>query len=176
MADQQKLLGNDRRKSILNKLKKASLPITGSDLADFANVSRQVIVQDISLLKAEKEPIVATSQGYLYLNDQPSPFFERIIACSHNADSTEHELNLIVDQGATVKNVIVEHPIYGEITASLLLSSRRDVSRFMGKLKETNAALLSELTEGTHLHTIEADREAILEDVVNVLKQAGYLL
>ncbi len=176
MADQQKLLGKERREKILDKLRNALLPITGSDLADFANVSRQVIVQDVSLLKAEKEPIIATSQGYLYLAESSPEQFEKIIACNHSADSTEHELNIMVDQGALVKNVIVEHPVYGEITASLMLSSRRDVGQFMNKLKETNASLLSELTAGTHLHTIAADRKAILDDVTQALQKAGYLL
>lgn len=176
MSDQQKILGNDRRQMILNKLIQAQQPLTGTQLADLANVSRQVIVQDVSLLKAAKEPIIATSQGYYYLKNKPAQSCERIIACHHTFDQTESELNLIVDQGATVKNVIVEHPLYGDIIAALMLSSRRDVNQFITKLKETNASLLSELTEGTHLHTIEAENDAILNAVEQVLEKEGYLL
>ena len=132
-----KMLGEERRNELLKLLKNSKEPITGTQLAKYANVSRQVIVNDMNLLKARNEPIIATSQGYLYMNqDDTTALFEKKIVCIHNAEETEDELLTIVDCGVTVKNVIVEHPVYGEITASMMLSSRIDVEKFLQKVKE----------------------------------------
>ncbi|MGO4887426.1 transcription repressor NadR [Anaerobacillus sp. MEB173] len=172
-----KVLGEERRELILEWLKNESAPLTGSDLAKRTNVSRQVIVQDISILKARNLPILATSQGYIYVkNKQEDMRVSRVIACHHKPESTKEELTIIVDHGATVKNVIVEHPIYGDLTASLMLRSRRDVEDFLKKVDMTKAPLLSILTDGTHLHTIEADTTEQLDDVCSALEKAGYLL
>jgi transcriptional regulator of NAD metabolism len=174
--DQDKMNGEERRKSILQWLKESTEPITGSVFADRTNVSRQVIVQDISLLKAKNEPIIATAQGYYFIHQSDDQKARRVIACCHTPEQTEDELNIMVDQGVTVLDVIVEHPIYGEIKASLMLSCRRDVSHFLRQIEETNAYLLSQLTDGIHLHTIEADTVEQLDEACEELDQAGYLL
>jgi len=172
-----KKLGEERRNLILNWLKISNDPLTGQQLAEKMNVSRQVIVQDISLLKARNEPIIATSQGYVYINDKESSHLQRrIIACSHSPEQTENELNILVDYGVFVNNVIVEHSIYGELTAPLLLKNRRDVNQFINKVSETKAAYLSELTDGIHLHTIEAETEEQLEEACKALEIGGFLL
>lgn len=172
-----KLLGERRRETIIKWLKESPEPIIGEELSKRANVSRQVIVQDISLLKARNEPIVATSQGYIYIQDQPkNERYSRIIAVKHNAEDTLGELNLLVDHGVTVKDVIVEHPVYGEISASLMISNRFEVKRFIEKLGETKASLLSLLTDGIHLHTIEADSLDRLDAACEALQDANYLL
>lgn len=177
MTNDKKVYGDERRTLILDWLKHSSSPLTGSELANRTNVSRQVIVQDISLLKAKNMPIIATSQGYVYLdNGANKETMTRIIASQHHPEQTENELSLIVDFGVNVKDVIVEHPIYGDITASLMIRSRYDVKHFIQKLKDTNASLLSELTEGTHLHTLEATSEHALDQACNALREAGYLL
>ena len=62
-----KLLGNERRKWLIEQLQRASEPIPGRTLGDLANVSRQVIVGDVTLLKAQGHPIIATSRGYVYV-------------------------------------------------------------------------------------------------------------
>lgn len=173
---QEKILGEDRRNLLLRWLKETDEPITGSDLANRTNVSRQVIVQDISLLKAKNEPIIATAQGYLYIHQNQSQKVSRVVAVQHTPEDMEKELYLIVEHGVLVKDVIVEHPIYGEITANLRLKSHRDVDHFLSKMKQTGASLLSALTEGTHLHTLEAAQEDQLDDVVEALKIEGFLL
>lgn len=119
LTDGLKLTGAERRQQLLAWLKESEAPLTGSELAKRASVSRQVIVQDISLLKAKNEPIIATSQGYMYLRSalgkkQP---VQRIIACDHEPEKTEEELNLIVDFGVTVKDVTIEHPVYGDLNS-----------------------------------------------------------
>ncbi len=148
LTDGLKLTGAERRQQLLAWLKESEAPLTGSELAKRASVSRQVIVQDISLLKAKNEPIIATSQGYVYLRSalgkkQP---VQRIIACDHEPEKTEEELNLIVDFGVTVKDVTIEHPVYGDLTASIRVSTRKEVSDFVKKISSTNAAYLSQLT------------------------------
>lgn len=172
-----KILGEERRKLILEWLKESNTPITGRELAERTNVSRQVIVGDISILKAKQEPIIATSEGYLYLGKtMKTPEFTRKIACYHPPERTEEELFLLVDHGVTVKDVIVEHPVYGDLTASIMVSNRLEVNKFMEKIRSTNSSLLSELTNGIHLHTIAAPREDLLDKAENALRKANFLI
>jgi transcriptional regulator of NAD metabolism len=174
---QKKILGEERRTLLLTLLKESDVPLTGSELAAKTNVSRQAIVGDITLLKAKNEPIIATSQGYLYIKTgMPTTQFERTIASCHTPDQTEEELNILVDHGVTVKDVKIEHPVYGDLTASILVSNRKEVQQFMKKVKETNASYLSELTNGIHLHTISAPTEKALQEAEEALRRAHFLV
>lgn len=175
MSDKKKLLGDERRSRLLAILKASGEPVTGSELSRVANVSRQVIVGDITLLKAKNEPIIATSQGYLYLAESQPRQAERIVACSHGPGRTEEELNLLVDLGVTVRDVRIEHPVYGDLTASIMVSNRRETAQFMEKIKETGAAFLSELTGGIHLHTLSAASPELLDEAEEALESAGLL-
>ena len=177
MTGRKKIYGEERRALLLNRLKNSSTPLTGSELAAEANVSRQVVVGDISLLKARKEPIIATSQGYIYMkNDSPEPVYERIIACSHPPERTEEELYLLVDYGVTVKDVKMVHPVYGDLTASVQVSNREEVKHFIEKVKNTKSGYLLELTNGIHLHTICAASEKALHDAEKALRKANFLI
>ncbi|MCA1057900.1 transcription repressor NadR [Rossellomorea aquimaris] len=172
-----KILGDERRKWILDKLITEQAPITGGDLAKQSNVSRQVIVSDITLLKAKGEPIIATSQGYLYMPaSNQDTMIERTIACQHTPDKSEEELFLLVDHGVTVKDVKIEHGVYGDLTASIMVSNRKEVEQFMKKIDDTGASFLSELTDGVHLHTIMAQSEQTLERAEKALHDAGFLI
>ncbi|ASK62579.1 transcription repressor NadR [Virgibacillus phasianinus] len=173
----EKFTSAKRQALILDSLKAEHRPITGSEFAQKANVSRQVIVQDVSILKAKNEPIIATSQGYMYIQETPNEAAHKlIIACKHHPDQTENELNIIVDHGVLVKDVTVEHPVYGDLTASLMVSNRSEVQNFIKKIQDTNAAYLSTLTEGIHMHTIEADTKEKIEAACEDLKKADILL
>jgi len=176
MSEPIKILGDERRAFILNRLKESREPITGSELAATTNVSRQVIVGDITLLKAKNEPIIATSQGYLYIHATNPTGAERTIACSHDPERTEEELILLVDHGVTVKDVKIEHPVYGDLTASIMVSNRYEVKQFMEKIRTTKAAYLSELTDGIHLHTISAPTERALNEAEEALREANFLI
>ncbi|MCR6110198.1 transcription repressor NadR [Bacillus sp. A301a_S52] len=177
MSSKKKWLGEERRTEIMTVLKKSHLPIKGGELADQLNVSRQVIVQDISLLKAKNMPILATSQGYILDNTILShQGHSQLVACYHPPERAEEELLLLVDQGVRVNDVKVEHPIYGDITANIMVSNRKEVYQFLEKMKQTKASYLSELTNGVHLHTLEAKQEGDLHDAVEALRQAGFLL
>lgn len=172
-----KVLGEERRELILNWLKNSESPLTGSQIAKETNVSRQVIVQDISLLKARNEPIMATAQGYMYFQSAPTKQkVSRIIACQHTPEQTEDELITVVDFGVTVKDVSIEHPVYGDMTGSILIKNRHDVKLFLEKVQSTQATYLLELTDGTHLHTLEADTESQLDQACLALERKGYLL
>jgi transcriptional regulator of NAD metabolism len=172
-----KVLGKERRDYILSRLKTSDQPLTGRALADETNVSRQVIVQDISLLKASGEPIIATSRGYVYLKKNgTNERMTKVVAVRHRPEDTKKELYTLVDHGVTVKNVIVEHPLYGDLTGSLMLQNRRDVDDFLAELAAKNAALLSDLTGGIHLHTLEADSAERMDQAVAALKKLGFLL
>ncbi|WP_026689026.1 transcription repressor NadR [Alteribacter aurantiacus] len=173
-----KWLGEERRSNIVTMLKESDKPITGSAFAEQMNVSRQVIVQDISLLKAKNNPILATSQGYVLVGkeDEKGVKHQRIIVSSHTPAQTKHELFLLVDHGVTVRDVIVEHPVYGDLTASIMVSNRVEAEKFIRKIELNKAAYLSELTGGVHLHTIEAPTEDLLDEAIAVLKKEGYLL
>jgi uncharacterized protein len=177
MKNNQKLLGEERRTKLLELLKNSATPITGTQLSKITNVSRQVIVGDITLLKAKNEPILATSQGYLFLHTQEKEnTIERTVACIHSPEATEDELNIVVDTGVTVKDVKIEHPVYGDLTASIMVSNRREVKNFIEKIRKTNATYLSQLTNGIHLHTLTAPSLHALDEAEQALQNAGFLV
>ena len=141
------------------------------------NVSRQVIVGDITLLKAKGEPIMATSRGYVYMHPHVElQKIEKVIVCHHSSEQTEEELTILVDYGITVKDVKIEHPVYGDLTASVMVSNRNEVKEFIKNIQQTNATFLLELTEGIHLHTIIADNEMQIRNAEEALKKADILV
>ena len=175
---EKKYSAEERRDYLVSVLKEETKPIKGGELAKLCSVSRQIIVGDITLLKARNHPIIATPNGYLYLQNEESRTKSKsiIIASEHLPEDTEKELQLIVDCGVTVKDVRVEHPLYGDLTASIMVSNRSDGRQFIMKLKTTNAALLSQLTNGIHLHTLEAQTEEQLQHAIDSLRDAGFLI
>ena len=177
MKEAKKMAGEARRAFILKSLRETQEPITGTTFAKKTNVSRQVIVQDVSLLKAKNEPIIATSQGYMYMKEQQGDALKQlVIACKHTPEQTREELNIIVDHGVTVRDVKIEHAVYGDLTASIMVSNRKEVDQFVDKIEETNASYLAPLTGGIHLHTLEADSEDKIEAACKALAEAGILL
>ena len=177
MSRNEKSLGADRRQLLVTTLMQSKEPITGRELGDLTNVSRQVIVGDVNLLKAKGEPIIATSRGYVYMHPQIDPLRnEKIIVCNHTAGQTEEELNILVDNGITVKDVRIEHPVYGDLTASVMVSNRSEVKKFIENIQITNASFLLELTEGIHLHTLIANSEQEIENAMDALRTAGILI
>lgn len=172
-----KMTGDERRSYITELLKHATEPITGQLLAEKTGVSRQVIVTDIALLRANGEAIMATSRGYVYQIDQPQEnLYQKVVVCRHTPEQTQDELHAIVDCGVTIINVIVEHPFYGDLTGSLMINSRYDVNRFIEAFSNQEAALLSVLTDGTHLHTLSSDSMEKIEAACEALKNLGILV
>lgn len=176
MKNQTKMTAKARQGLIMNHLKEMERPITAGEFAKQTNVSRQVIVQDVSILKAKNKPIIATSRGYMLINQGETNLHRRVVVCKHTAEQTLEELHIIVDQGVTVKDVIVEHGVYGDITASIMVSSRAETDQFVKKINVADASYLSSLTAGIHLHTLEADRMDKIEAACHALNEAGILV
>ena len=167
---------NERKEEILNILRSSEESVKGTELAEKLGVSRQVIVQDIAILRAGGEKIVATPQGYIMIKNGDEKLVKTIV-CKHSGyDEIEDELNTIVDMGGKIIDVIVEHPLYGEIKSPLMISSRLDVVDFKKNLIETQAEPLSSLTDGVHIHSIEIEDERAFEKIVNSLKEKKYLI
>ena len=164
----------ERRQASARTLEEASGPVSAASLAKSYSVSRQVIVGDIALLRAGGMDISATPRGYLL--PRSSTNIIRTLACRHDIAQTEAELNAIVDQGCTVLDVIVEHPVYGQLTAQLHLSSRYEVSQFVSRCHQADAPPLSTLTGGIHLHTISCPGEDAYLRVQTSLRNMGILV
>lgn len=165
---------NKRREAVAALLHHSIAPVSATALARQFFVSRQIIVGDIALLRARGENISATPRGYLIPRDGDG--LVRTLACRHAGEDLERELNLMVDQGCTVIDVAIEHPVYGLITGGLHLSSRYDVGEFIRRVREENATPLSALTGGTHLHTLRCPDEAGFGRVCAALDAAGFLV
>ena len=163
-----------RRQAILDRLRTADRPVSASALAAGLNVSRQNIVGDIALLRAGGAEISATPRGYVL--PRATDGITRTIACRHTHAQTGQELDILVDNGCTVLDVIVEHPVYGQLTGQLQISSRYDVEQFLARIRDSDAAPLSMLTGGLHLHTLCCPNEDAYTRACAALKAAGLLL
>ena len=168
--------GDSRRKQILYEITHEEPPISATSLAKKLNVSRQVIVGDVALLRAHGHEIIATARGYTMIQKLKEGYqYLGKIACLHTVEDSKTELYTIVDCGAVVVSVIIEHELYGEITGNLNLKSRKDVDTFTTKVKSSEAKLLSELTQGVHLHTIACRDKQHFEQIVQALESNGIL-
>ena len=162
-----------RRENICAQLLTAAAPVSATALAKQYGVSRQIIVGDIALLRAGGSNITATPRGYIIA--AAGGLTVQLAVC-HSGEATRDELYAMVDCGCTVQDVIVEHPVYGQLTASLQLSSRYDVDQFIHSMASSDARPLSALTEGIHLHTLSCPGEDVLAHLKTVLRQMGVLL
>lgn len=168
--------GEERRKQIMDRLSSSDTALSGSALAKELNVSRQVIVQDIALLRAKDKSILSTNKGYICYRPSLPETYTRIIRVKHSDEQMRDELYTIVDGGAKIRDVIVEHDVYGQITVDLLIESRRDVDEFIERIGSSTTRPLKELTGDIHYHTIDASDNAILDQVEGALKAKGYLI
>ena len=167
--------GVRRREKLLAMLLDADRALSGSALAKELGVSRQVIVQDIALLRAHHTEILSTSRGYRIMKKGEDGYFAQY-RVKHNREQIQEELNIIVDSGAIVWDVSVEHSVYGEVRADLYLGSRRAVKEFLNKLNQPEAVPLLEIGKGIHSHWVKADEPEILDEIEQELKEAGFLL
>ena len=168
--------GDERRREIGRLLEGSAEPLKGAELASRFEVSRQVIVQDLALLRAEGMAVVATPRGYLSVQAGYEFSLIKTVATRHtDYASMEEELLIFVEERARVLNVIVEHPLYGEITGSLMLATKRDVQHFMEKIRGSGGEPLSSLTAGVHLHRLEVPDENSWRRIYARLEDKHYL-
>ena len=165
--------GEKRREKLLQLIKTASHPISGTTLSEHLGVSRQIVVQDIALIRAQGYPILSTNRGYQM---ESSPRYTRVFKVYHTDDQIEQELNSIVDLGATVEDVFVNHKIYGKIHADMHISSRRAVYILFEGIRSGKSAPLKNITSGYHYHTVSAESEEILSLVEEALQKEGFLI
>ncbi len=184
------MTGEERRNELLNTIREADAPISGAALAKKYQVSRQVIVQDMALLRAAHHEIYATPRGYVFLPSQPehqenvqtqehaeTTVHVREYRVSHTDEQIEDELNTIVDMGGKVIDVIVKHEVYGTIRADLPLQCRRHVQEFLEEIRTGRSKPLKNLAPGAvHYHNVEADSEKTLDLIEQELEKKGYLV
>ncbi len=165
--------GEERRTKILSLLN-GKTPVSASDLAGQFEVSRQVIVQDVALLRSAGKDIVSTPRGYLFSAGMGG--CSRIFKVRHEDERTAEELNLIVDLGGEVENVYVHHRVYGKIEGKLNLGSRVQVMEYIRSIQGGKSSLLKNVTDGYHYHTVTAKDEGTLVNIENALRERGFLV
>lgn len=168
------MTGNERRELIVELL--GDKPVSASAIAGKFEVSRQIIVSDIALLRAAGCPIKSTPRGYVVEAGDKRRGIHKVIMCRHLNDGIEDEIYTIIDNGATIIDVIVEHSVYGQIQIDLNLASRYDCDEFLKKLEESSAAPLAELTMGVHFHTILCPDEECYKRVIEALRKKKILV
>jgi len=174
--------GSERREQIIRQIQESKAPVSGTKLASLYSVSRQVIVQDIALIRAAGYEIISTNRGYIL--NQPKTVC-RIFKVQHTDEQLEEELNTIVDLGGCVDNVMIHHRVYGKMEAELALSSRRKVGAlssrrkvgaFMEDIRSGKSSPLKNITSNYHYHKVSADSEETLDLIEQELREKGFLV
>lgn len=163
----------ERRKAIVNLLLSSKEPISGSELSRQFGISRQIIVQDISVLKGTGCEILSTNQGYVI---QKSPLCERVFKVRHTTNETEDELSCVVNLGGTVVDVFVWHKVYGKIEANLNISTQLHIKQFLEGVRTGKSTELMHITSGYHYHTVRAENEAVLDRIEAALTERNYIV
>ena len=164
--------GEKRRENIIMQLNESELPLSGLQLAKIFNVSRQVIVQDIALLRAEKYDVLSTNLGYM-LRKSCKP--QRVFFVAHDDQSILDELYTIVDLGGIIIDVQIQHKVYGDFSAQLNIKSRKDAEKLVQNISLGTSIPLKNLTKDVHGHLVQADSKEDLDLIESELRKKGYL-
>ena len=168
--------GEIRREKIKQMLAGASQPMTGTALAAALHVSRQVIVQDIALMRAEQLPIVSTNKGYLLGPDAArSSQPKRVFFVRHTTEQMLEEFMAVIELGGRILDVSVEHDLYGPIRADLLIENAREAADFVERRDRCRDNPLKVLTDDCHYHTVTAPSERLLDLNEQELRSRGFL-
>ncbi|SDN17640.1 transcription repressor NadR [Actinomyces ruminicola] len=162
---------SERRQAILTRLEGAAAPLAAAWLGEQLGVSRQIVVGDVALLRAAGHAIRATNRGYVLARPSSRP--RRVLHVQHGRDQVAAEIAAIIDAGGTALDTIIEHRLYGQITVDLLIRNQAELDLFLERMTESST--LSELTNGWHAHTVEADTEAQLDAIEARLDELGIL-
>ena len=170
------MTGEQRRNEIRRMLQQTQEPMSGTALANALHVSRQVIVQDIALMRAEQMAILSTNKGYLLSPDairssQP----KRVFFVRHTTDRVMEEFMTVIDLGGRILDVSVEHDLYGPIRADLLIENAQDAAEFVDRLASCRDNPLKVLTDDCHFHTVSAPSEKLLDLIEAELRSRGFL-
>lgn len=169
--------GNMRREAIVEYLSKKTAPSSGTELAKYFGVSRQIIVQDVALLRAENRNILSTNKGYVLFHPQENRSgCTAVILVKHTAEQTLEEMRSIVDYGGSMLDVSIDHDLYGQIRVDLVINDIRDAEEFCRKMHNSKSKPLKVLTDDCHYHTIKAPSEKALNLIRQELREKGILL
>lgn len=163
-----------RRLQIMDMLQQSQGAITGSELSKHCNVSRQIIVGDVAILRAQGIHIISTPRGYQLIAKQKGGM-QQVFVCCHGPEMMEKELNAIIDNGGIVHNVVVEHEVYGDLEGKLNLHSRRDIQQYLTRMKNSKAELLSRISGGIHTHLVETANAEDMAAIQDALEALGVL-
>jgi transcriptional regulator of NAD metabolism len=170
------MTGEMRRDQLLRLLKESAEPVCGTALAKKFQVSRQVIVQDIALMRAERHPVLSTNKGYLYRSeDQTDHQPKRVFCLQHRDDQVLEEFRAILELGGRILDVAVEHELYGQIRMDLLIETDQDAQNFVARADACGNRPLMTLTCGCHYHTVAAPSEKLLDLIEAELQKKGFL-
>ena len=169
---EKEMTGAERRKALLAMMRETEKPLSGTALGKRTGVSRQVVVQDMALLRTEGYPIISTARGYLM---EASKGCTRLFKVCHTNEQVEDELTTIVDLGGTVVNVMVNHRIYGKLDAQLNIKNRRNVAKFLDDINTGKSTPLLNVTSGYHFHLVSAETEDVLDEIEEALREKNYL-
>lgn len=167
------MTGTERRTKIVELIQNSEKPLSGTALAKQCDVSRQVIVQDIALIRASGYDIISTNRGYII---QEPLVRERVFKVNHTDEQLEEELYSIIDLCGTVVNVMVNHRVYGHMEAELRINSRRKVEAFMEDIRSGKSSPLKNITSNYHYHKVAADSEETLDLIEEALRQKHFLV
>lgn len=163
-----------RREEIIKLLINSNSSIKGTKLAELFSVTRQIIVKDIAILRAEGKSIIATPDGYTF--NKNINRVKATIAVNHNNNEAIEELEIVIKYGGMIEDVIIEHPIYGELKGNLMIKNLNDLYKFEKEYSNNDVKPLSNLTNGIHIHTIVADTLDDIEEIKRELKERGFLI
>ena len=165
--------GEKRRENLLKILRESEEPVYGTKLAENFQVSRQVIVQDIALLRAKNHQILSTHKGYIL---QEKGHLQRVFKVKHSEEKLLDELNLIVDLGGQIEDVFVYHKLYGVIRVEMNVKSRKDAKKYVEGIYGGVSVPLEQITSEYHYHTVTADSKETLDEIQEELQKQGYLV
>ncbi len=141
--------GEKRRENLLKILQASGEPVSGTKLAEKFQVSRQVVVQDIALLRAANHDIVSTHKGYVL---QDKKYISRVFKVKHSVEKMLEELNLIVDCGGKVEDVFVYHKLYNVVRVPMNIRSRMDAKKYVDSIQGGVSVPLEQITSEYHYH------------------------
>ena len=163
-----------RRKEILAIVGNSDNPLPAAVLAEKLGVSRQVIVQEIAILRGSGYGIISTNRGYMFAVKKPA--VSRVFKCRHTLEQILDEGYLIISLGGRVEDIFVNHRVYGRIAARLELYSNTHVEELYRSLVSGASKPLMAVTDGYHYHTVTAPDEETLDRIEDALRKAGFLI
>ena len=164
---------NQRRSEILSLIGNSQNPVPANLLSEKYSVSRQVIVQDIAILRAQGYGVISTNRGYVLGSGVGA---ERVFKCRHTLQELVSESEIIISNGGKVEDITVNHRVYGKISARLELTTPRHAEELYRSLVSGASKPLMSVTDGYHYHTVSAESEECLDKIEQELRRAGYLI